>query len=168
MNTMETILSRRSVRSYTGEPVTDTELNILLQAAHAAPVGRALFDTLLLTVITDRGFMERLNALTGREALYGAPMMILVSSELTDGDNNVAHSNAAGIVENIALAAVELGLGTCHIWGAVRALNTSPELLGELHLPEGMVPCCAVIIGRTEEKYEARDTSGRIRTAYLK
>ena len=165
---IDTILLRKSVRSYTGEPVTEAELEILLKAAHAAPVGRALYETLCLTVITDRGFMEALNAQTGREALYGAPMMLLISSKLSDGDNNVPYSNAACIAENISLAAVELGLGTCHIWGAVRVLNKSPELLAKLALPEGMVPCCAVIVGKSGEKYEPRDTFGRLRTTYLK
>lgn len=168
MNTMDALFSRKSVRSYTGEPVAEEELRLLLKAAYAAPVGRALYDTLSLTVVTNKDFMARLNALTGREALYGAPLMILVSSKLSDGDNNVAYSNAACIVENIALAAVELGLGTCHIWGAIRALNGSAELLSELPIPEGMTPCCAVIVGRTDAKYGDREIGTKIHTTYLK
>lgn len=168
MSIMETILSRRSVRSYTGEPVTEAELHTLLAAAHAAPVGRGLTENVALTVITSGDFMARLNALTGREALYGAPLMILISAKLDQGDNNVPFSNAAGIAENIALAAFGLGLGSCHIWGAVRALNTCPEMVAELALPEGMTPCCAVIVGRTEETIDPRDTFGRYQVNYLK
>ena len=129
-----------------------------------------------MTVVTNKAFMDKLNADTaammGRPdavALYGAPTLIIVSSTLPGGArDNVAYSNAACIVENIALAAVELGIGTCHIWGAVRALNANPELLKELKLPEGYVPCCAVILGRTDEIYEPREIPmDRIRTDYL-
>ena len=77
----------------------------------------------------------------------------------------MAYSNTACIVENITLEAVELGIGTCYICGAIRALNEDPELLKELYLPEGYVPCCAVILGHTDETYELREIQiDRIRT----
>ena len=176
MNTMEAICSRKSVRSYNGGSITQAELEQLLKAAYAAPVGMKAYDTLILTVVTNQTFMDRLNAdsavMMGRPdavALYGAPTLIIVSSTLPGGArDNVAYSNAACIVENIALEAVELGIGTCHIWGAIRALNANPELLRELKLPEGYVPCCAVILGHTDEIYEPREIPmDRIRTDYL-
>ena len=37
----------------------------------------------------------------------------------------------------------------------------------ELNLPEGYVPCCAVILGHTDETYEPREIPiDRIRTDY--
>lgn len=42
-------------------------------------------------------------------------------------------------------------------WGAVAALNTKPELLRELDLPEGYTPCCAVAPGKTDEVYSLRE-----------
>ena len=176
MNTMDAICSRKSVRSYTGENISEAELKQILKAAYAAPVGMKAYDTLILTVVTNQAFMDKLNAdsaaMMGRPdavPLYGAPMLIIVSSTLPGGArDNVAHSNAACIVENIALEAVELGIGTCHIWGAIRALNANPELLKELELPEGYVPCCAVILGHTDETYELREIPmDRIKTDYL-
>ena len=176
MNTMDAICSRKSVRSYTGENITEAELKQILKAAYAAPVGMKAYDTLILTVVTNQAFMDKLNnaaaAMMGRPdavPLYGAPTLIIVSSTLSGGDrDNVAYSNAACIVENIALEAVELGIGTCHIWGAIRALNANQELVKELKLPEGYVPCCAVILGRTDETYELREVPmDRIKTDYL-
>ena len=176
MNTMDAICSRKSVRNYTGENITEAELKQILKAAYAAPVGMKAYDTLILTVVTNQAFMDKLNAdsaaMMGRPdavPLYGAPTLNIVSSTLPGGPrDNVAYSNAACIVENIALEAVELGIGTCHIWGAIRALNTTPELVKELNLPEGYVPCCAVILGRTDETYDLREIPmDRIRTVYL-
>ena len=37
------------------------------------------------------------------------------------------------------------------------ALNTKPELLRELDLPEGYTPCCAVAPGKTDEVYSLRE-----------
>lgn len=59
----------------------------------------------------------------------------------------------------MSLAAVELGLGQCCIWGATMALSKNEELVEALHLPEGFVPCCSLILGKTEEKYEQRQIS---------
>ena len=58
MNTMEAICSRKSVRSYTGENITQAELEQLLKAAYAAPVGMKAYDTLILTVVTNQAFMD--------------------------------------------------------------------------------------------------------------
>lgn len=174
MNTFDTIYSRKSVRSYTGEAISDAELNEILKAAWAAPVGRGRYDTLHLTVISNKEYLAKVEAnmaaVVGNPNLhpfYGAPTLILVSSAGPVG--NVNFSNAAIVTHNMALAATELGVGCCHIWGAVGVLNGNAELVKELNLPEGMVPCCAIALGKTDEKYETREVSAnRIATAYLK
>lgn len=91
--------------------------------------------------------------------LYNAPMLVLVSAKLPDaeGMRNVSYSNAAIIVQNMALAATELGVGVCHIWGATMATLNAPEILKELNLPEGFTPCCAVTLGKTDYVYEQRE-----------
>lgn len=177
MNTIDAILSRRSIRKYTGEPATPEEEEKILSAAYAAPVGMGRKDDIYLTVITNRELLSAIEknaaAAFGRpdaNILYGAPEMVLVSVRLTGDEpsDNVQFSNAAGAIENMALAAVELGLGTVHIWGAIRALNKNPELLKKLNLPEGYTPASAIIFGKTEETYAVRDTKGRYQTAYLR
>ena len=85
MNTMDAICSRKSVRSYNGKNITQAELEQLLKAAYAAPVGMKAYDTLILTVVTNQAFMDTLNAdsaaMMGRPdavPLYGAPTLDLV------------------------------------------------------------------------------------------
>lgn len=95
--------------------------------------------------------------------------MILVSTKIAGGpSDNVAYSNAASMVENIALAAVELGIGACHIWGAVAALVGNADLVAKLKLPQGFTPVCAIALGKTEEKYEKRTIpANRIAVNYI-
>ena len=177
MNTFDAIYSRKSVRSYTGEKVTDEEIKELVKAAYASPVGMGRFENVMLTVITNEEFLAALDKKTAEafgdpemHPLYGAPLMILVSAKVNGSpDANAAYSNPAGIVENMALAAVDMGLGTCHIWGAIRVLNESPELLAKLDMPEGFTPCCAGIFGKSDDKYEIREIpEEKIKTVYMK
>lgn len=167
MQTFENLYSRRSVRSYTGEGLSQQELAEILKSAYASPAGKAQYDTLHMTVIENKDFLSRWEAAVGEATgnpdahpFYGAPVMILVSSVVGEPPmDNVAYSNAAILVQNMALAAVELGLGSCHIWGAVRVLNTRPDLLGELPVPAGMKPCCGIILGKTDVEYTLREVA---------
>lgn len=73
------------------------------------------------------------------------------------------------MVENMVLAAVALGVGTVHIWGAIRAVNASPELLKALQLPDGFVPSCGIALEQTEEEYVPRDIpADRNQKTYLR
>lgn len=165
MNTFETICSRKSVRSYTGELPTEEELKKILTAANAAPVGMKAYDSLVLSVVTNKELLQKIDRncaeymnMSDMAVLYGAPALIIVSSKIGPAPNdNTAYSNAAIIAHNMSLEAVELGLGSCYIWGAVFALNNSKEILKELNLLEGYIPCCAIGLGKTEVKYELRD-----------
>lgn len=176
MNTLDAIYSRRSIRNFNGEAITENELNEILKAAYAAPVGRAMYDTLNLTVVSNKDLLDRwekhMAQAVGNPDLhpfYGAPTVILVSSAMPVAPmNNVNYSNAATIVQNMALAATELGVGSCHIWGAVGMLNSNAELMKELSIPEGKVPCCAIALGHFDGKYELREVAeNRIATNYV-
>lgn len=164
MNTMDTICSRRTIRSYTGEGLCETELADILKAANASPVGRGQFQNVHLTVISDPALVSEIDAAGAADlgkqpgqVLYGAPLLILVSAVVTPGIENVGYSNAAIMVQNMALAAADMGIGACHIWGAVRSLNERPQLLARLPIPEGFTACCALALGKTDEVYELRD-----------
>lgn len=177
MNTLETLYSRKSIRNFNGDRITEAELQEILKAAYAAPVGHALYDTLGLTVISNKELLEKwekhMATVTGEPDLhpfYGVPTVILVSSVMPAAPmNNVKYSNAAIVVHNMAIAATELGVGACHIWGATGVLDGNAELIRELKVPEGMVPCCAIALGKTDEKYIIREIpDNRIKTEYIK
>ena len=165
MKTFETICSRKSVRSYTGEGIAPDELQQILTAANASPVGRGQYEDMHLTIVTNPELLKKIDqagaAMFGEpdmHPLYGAPLFILVSPKRpVKMMENVAYSNAAIIAHNMALEATELGIGTCHIWGAAAAIAASPDILKELNLPEDFVPCCGIILGKTDYKYELRE-----------
>ena len=165
MDTKELLYSRKSVRSYTGEKVSEELLQTILMAGQASPVGMGQYGNLHFTVIESPALLQKIDAAAGamfgdpsRHPLYGAPTLILISVKAAGGEiGNVSYSNAAIAAHNMSLAAVDAGAGQCLIWGAVRALNDSPALVAELGLPDGFVPACGVTIGQTQQEYALRD-----------
>ncbi len=176
MNTLEAIYSRKSIRNFNGKSVTETQLREILKAAYASPVGRAMYDTLLISVVTNEKLLSKWEKATGKmtgnpdlHPFYGAPTVILVSSLKNPEPGNVNYSNAAIVVQNMALAATELNVGACHIWGAVAAVSGNAELANELGVSEGFTPCCALAIGQFDGDYQIRKIAeNRIKTTYVK
>ena len=174
MDTIQAIESRRSIRSYKGT-ISDADLKEILAAGNASAVGMGKFETVNMTVVRNKDFLHDLDRATAkmfgdetRTPLYGAPVLVVISTQLAEGDNNVPYSNCAGIVENMVLAAVSKGIGACHIWGAIHALNINPELLEKLNIADGFTAVCGVVLGDTDEKYEKRDIEpNRIKTVYF-
>lgn len=177
METMKTILSRKSVRSYKADEVPEEKLNQVLKAANAAPVGMGKYENVHMTVIRDRELLHDIDR-NGAEffgdpsakPLYGAPVLIVVSTKRSDVavQDNVPCANVAMIVHNMCLEAIDLGLGSCAIYGATNALAQNKELTARLNLPEGFVPTGSAIIGLTDDKFEEREVPmDRIATDYI-
>ena len=175
MTVKEAIASRKSVRTYTGEKISDEELKTLLTAAQAAPIGMGAYDSMHLTVITDPQLLAAINDNAkeffknpNANVLFDCPTLIVVSTKLGTAMDAVAYANAAIVVENMALQAVELGIGVCHIWGAIMGMKGKDELIARLGLPEGFSPVCAATFGKTDFVYEEREIpEDRIAVNYI-
>ena len=172
---IKTLFKRKSVRTYTGESISKEELNIILKAADASPVGLKQYETLHLTVITNKDLLNKIETVAGamfnkpdHHPLYGAPTFILISSKNMPMMENVMYSNAAIMSHNISLAATSLNIGSCYIWGATAAISNNKELINELNLPEDFIPCCGVILGKTNEEFTTKEIPNRISKSYLK
>ena len=165
METINALFSRKSIRNYTGEKISEDKLKEILKAAKAAPVGMGKYDTVHLTVIENPELLQDIDAAAAKmfgnpdmHPLYGAPTFVVVSAKPeNETPNNVEFSNTAIMAHNMALAAVDFGIGCCHIWGAVMALSISPDLVNRLELPDGYTPCCGIVLGGTTEQYTMRD-----------
>ena len=172
---METILKRKSVRSYTGESITDEELSVILKAADVSPVGLKQYDKLHLTIITNKDLLAEIEksagAMFGKEdfhPLYGAPILIIISSKYMEHMENVMYSNAAIMAHNLSLAATFINVGSCYIWGATASISKNTDILAKLDLPSGFVPCCAVCLGKTNEDFAEREIVEKISKTYIK
>ena len=75
---------------------------------------------------------------------------------------SIEYHNTGTIMENMLLAATNLGLGSVYLMGAVAALNNHPDLVAQLQLPEGFVPTAAIALGHPAASLTDRDLKGKI------
>lgn len=161
MELKDALNQRRSIRSYTGELPTQEQLDNILTAAYEAPVGMGKYDSLHLTIITNKDLLARIDktaaTIFGRpdgHPLYGAPMLIVVSS---NAEGNVASANVADVLENMSLAAVEEGVGSCLIYGALSIVSKDDDIVAAMKLPEGFKPVGSIVLGQTDDAYAPRE-----------
>lgn len=172
METLKAIANRSSVRSYKEDQISRKELEQILEAGKAAPVGMALYDDLLIKVIQNKDYLKRLNkgasVVFNREdasIFYGAPTAIMVCSKLSQF--NLEQNNAACVLENMILAATDLGLGTVFIRSAVSLLSKDQSLLEALNLAEGFVPIAAMAVGYPDENTPIKPKKHEIKVEWM-
>jgi len=162
------IKGRRSVRAYTEEPVSKDQINAVLEAGVWAPTGMdrqpwkfiIVEDKKLIKLVSDETkelVKKNMPPLatqfsTDKDIIcYNAPMLVLIC---TEKDAQWAHVNLLDSVlaaQNIFLKAYELGLGTCYM-GFVQLLNSKPDVLGKLGVPENCEMTVPFIIGHPKIK----------------
>lgn len=153
MRTIEAIAARYSCRQYTKEQITDQELDTILSAAgaapNAAPHGTAHFSSMKLTVVQSPEMLKTLDdTMPGDAPTHGAPTAIIVSAVPEAGfGNELAMCNTGCVMENMAIAAADLGLASCYLFGIVRFIRSSRELCKKLCIPEGFEPCSILAVG---------------------
>ena len=154
---LETIHARKSVRTYTNEPVSQEQVETLLRAAMAAPSGMNL-QPWRFVVVTDEAIKEKL-AGGFNKMIAKAPVAIVVcgkTTRKTGGENRNWTADCAAATENLLLAAEAVGLGA--VWTACYPyedrMNPAIEALG---LPEDIKPYCIVPVGHPGGKEKPKD-----------
>lgn len=176
MNTLEAIRERYSCRNYQEGQISEEHLKTILQAAYEAPNADADYEHMMLTVIQSKEALEDITVLyqkaVGNEKanpLYGAPTFIVLSTLVPENDP-VGYSNAGCVIENMALAATELGLSSVYIYGIFDdfRLRGNQVLKAYLSLPDDLEPISGIAIGYPGVMREKRKLpKERIRTVYL-
>jgi len=145
---LEAIYRRRSIRRYTGEPVTRAEIMELIQAAVWAPSGKNNQPWRFLVVRGGDPRREQLAQCTHYARIVReAPALIAVFLERAAMYNEMKDHQAAGsAIQNLLLAAHAGGLGA--VWlGEI--VNQSEQVLDVLGLDGGQYQFMALIaVGR--------------------
>lgn len=148
------IFARRSIRKYTDTPVSEKDLQKLLEAGMAAPSGRNR-KPWHLVLVTKRETLDALaEAHPHGKMLFEATAAIAVCGQL-DISPDFWIQDCSAATENILVAATALGLGSvwlgCHPRkervSAIRKVLGIPEEIGVLSL---------IAIGHPGEEKEPR------------
>ncbi|SFU43187.1 Nitroreductase [Pustulibacterium marinum] len=163
------ILTRRSIRKYTDQQVSKSQLDIVMKSALFAPSAlnkqpwevRVIQNQELLTEINNRF----LNYAEGKEfqgsaahyrepgfsIFHGAPTLIVIAR---DKSSNISYLDCGIILQNILLSAHAIDLGTCPLGTLVPILNLeeNKDIIELLNIPEGYEVAINVALGYPDEQ----------------
>lgn len=164
--TIETIMNRRSVRSYEPKPISKEIMRLLIDAGNAAPSG-CNAQSWRFVIVENEDFKKKLLSLAipkyekwmenAPEALierrkkadnacsdpiyYNAPYIVFVIGSGMTGDFDTPM-----VCQNIMLTAYSLGIGSC--WVFFGALPTDdPEIKAALEMKEGEKVYGPILLG---------------------
>ncbi len=170
---IETMLTHRSVRRYTDQPVSPEIVDSILVAAQSAPTSSSQ-NAWSVVVVRDESKKRHLQELTGANRFINyAPVFLVFIADLSRQvvmakDLDLPHAglqyqeallvatmDATLAAQNAVVAAESLGLGTCFV-GGVR--NSISEISAALDLPDFAYPVVGLALG-----YPAPDAPGGVR-----
>lgn len=157
------VMKRRSIRSYTGQDVSDTLVKKLLEYGHAAPSAGNLHPWEFIVVrdpenkrrIVDTTFCGNdFDGTAHQEWLMEAPVLVVVvvnkaKSAARYADKalkTLVYLDSSACIENMLLGAVNLGLASCYISGF-----HEPELNAVLELPADYEVIAFLPVGYSED-----------------
>ena len=156
MEALEAIAKRTSTRKFKETQIPEENLQAILKAGMAAPVGSGAYNSLHITVVQNQSVFSKINAavtelifkMMGKkmDKNFGAPTMIFVSSKpaMMPG---LEYANTACVLENMAIAATSLGIDNIIWGGAASAVEQNAELRKILEIPEGYKPILCISLG---------------------
>jgi len=151
------IFRRRSIRRYQEKPVEAEKLDLLLQAAMAAPSAMNC-QPWEFVVVTDPDKLAQFRT----RLLFGnrnAPAAVVVCGNPRLSPNPAARlfwvQDCSAAAENLLIAAVELGLGT--VWVGVHPVAEFVRIVRQIvGLPRHVIPLGLIYVGYPAEEKAAR------------
>lgn len=158
---LKAIKSRRSVRNFKQDQISQENLELILEAGIYAPTANNE-QPWHFTVIQNEEFLRYINDKTREEmagadiewvkkmgsnpafyVTYNAPTLIIVSGRT---DATAWSADCAAAIENILLAAESLDIGS--VWlGLLRYYYRQEDEVNKLGIPEGYQPYYGIALG---------------------
>ena len=155
--TMEDLLTRRSVRSYTDEIPPMEVIEEICKAGTYAPTGMNRQSPIIIAV-TNRELRDRLSKLNAavmgadNDPFYGAPVVLVV---LADKNVHTYIEDGSLVMGNLMNAAHAKGLGSCWIHRAKEVFESEEgkQILADLGIEGDYVGIGNCILGYTAGDY---------------
>ena len=157
---IQNIMTRVSVRDFTGEKISADQIDTLLRAAMAAPSALNKQPWAFI-VITDETLIAQLGEALPYSRCSNHPACAILPcgdlSKTIEGEMAAFWINdVSAATENLLLAAHAMGLGA--VWTGLHPDMTRVALVQEiLGLPEHILPLCVVPVGVPAEQPAIKD-----------
>lgn len=166
MDVLQAIFTRRSIRRYTGAPISEEHMEALLKAGSCAPSAHNLQPRHFI-VIKNPATLEYIAEMHPyAKMLPQAGCCIIVC-----GDDEVQKTkgllveDCAASIENILLAAHGIGLGA--VWCGLYPVPELTKIIATTaKLPENIEPIGMVVVGHKVEAKEPSDRFDKARIHY--
>ena len=154
------IMTRVSVREFTGEKISEEQLDTLLRAAMSAPTAINKQPWAFI-VVTDETKIAALGEALPYSRCSNKPAVAIIPcgdlSKAIEGEMaNFWINDVSAATENLLLAAHAMGLGA--VWTGLHPdMNRAKMVQEMLGLPEHIIPLCVVPVGYPAEQPEVKD-----------
>jgi nitroreductase len=163
METIKALMTRRSIRAWTSEPVSAAQRKTILEAAMNAPSAADARPWHFVTM-DDPGTIRKFTGLGGTEMLEHATFMVLVCGEAgREVYPGFWPQDCSCAAQNMQLAAHDIGVGC--VWIAIYPLQDRVEACREfLGVPPDITPFALLAMGTPAEhpEPEYRFDAGRV------
>lgn len=157
MDVMEALLTRRSIRRFTGEPVSDEDIQKILKAGFSAPSANNK-QPWHFVVVKDRNALEKIAKRHPYAKMLpeaGCGIVVCGDPKIEDKEGFLIEDCSAAI-QNILLAAHGLGLGA--VWCGLYPVTDRARAVSDvLNIPPDIIPVGLVVVGHGAEKKGAVD-----------
>lgn len=157
MDLLEGLYTRRSVRKFTEEAVSDSDIHVLLKSAMLAPSAKNQQPWHFI-VVKEKAMRDKLAAASPYTGMAAhAPLVVVICG---DTANEKAPGfwvqDCSAAAENLLLAARALNLGSvwCGIYPEKERMQALATILG---LPDKVLPLNMICIGHTEMQFKEAD-----------
>lgn len=154
------IMTRVSVRNFTGEKISDEQIETLLRAGMAAP-SAINKQPWAFVVIKDEAILAKLGEALPYSRCSNKPAIAIIPcgdlSKAIPGEMAGFWINdVSAATENILLAAHAMGLGA--VWTGLHPdMNRAKMVQEMLGMPEHIIPLCIVPVGIPAENPDVKD-----------
>ena len=157
METIKAISTRRSIRTFTSQQISEDMIEKLLRAGMQAPSARN-YQPWHFVVTAERKILDKIPLIHPyAEMMYQATLAILVCGDLNlEKSVEYCAINCSAATQNILLAAHDLGLGA--VWLGVYPRKERSEGLKKLFdIPQDIVPVSLLACGYPAETLAPED-----------
>ena len=173
MNTLDAIKVRHSTRGFSDRQIPDADLEKILFAGGQAAVGGADFKSMKLYAVQDPELLKAIDESSakmrpGSHPLYGAPTLVVLASKESIL-KNIEFTNAGCVIQNMRVAAADLGIDSIYLWMSMYGIHNDPEIGKKLGFPEGFTCVGTMALGYEAKEFpKLKADEQRIEVTYIR
>lgn len=157
MDILKVIMTRRSIRKFSGQVISDENLELILKAGFQAPSAHNREPREFVVVIKKSRLNEISEFHRYAKMLPKAGCGIVVCGDKTKQEEiGFLTEDCSASIQNMLLAAHGLGLGA--VWCGLYPVSDYVKKISKiLNLPEHIIPIGMVVVGEKDEDREIID-----------